>query len=67
IHTVRCMTTATVVISSYRSQRLALSTGERTWKVLDRGHCMVESAEEYLEYLRVQRASPNTVSPMRVR
>jgi hypothetical protein len=55
------MTTATVVVGSYRSQRLALSSGERTWTVLGEDHRMVEPAEEYLEYLRVQQASPNTV------
>jgi site-specific recombinase XerD len=55
------MTTATVVVGSYRSQRLALSSGERTWTVLGKDHRMVEPAEEYLEYLRAQQASPNTV------
>jgi len=29
--------------------------------VLGKDHCMVEPAEEYLEYLRAQQASPNTV------
>jgi site-specific recombinase XerD len=59
--TVRRMTTATVAVGSYRSQRLALSSGERTWTVLGKDHRMVEPAEEYLEYLRAQQASPNTV------
>ncbi|WP_324190179.1 tyrosine-type recombinase/integrase [Nocardia farcinica] len=44
-----------------RSQRLALSDGRRTWTVLGRDHRPVGPAEEYLEYLRVQRKSPNTV------
>ena len=44
-----------------RSQRLLLPGGERTWTVLGRDHVPVGPAEEYLEYLRVQRVSPNTV------
>ena len=55
------MTTATVAVGSYRSQRLTLPSGERTWTVLGTDHRMVEPAEEYLEYLRAQRVSPNTV------
>jgi len=55
------MTTATVAAGSYRSQRLTLPSGERTWTVLGTDHRMVEPAEEYLEYLRAQQASPNTV------
>ncbi|HEY2763976.1 MAG TPA: tyrosine-type recombinase/integrase [Pseudonocardiaceae bacterium] len=55
------MTTTTVAAGSYRSQRVALPGGERTWTVLGRDHRIVEPAEEYLEYLRVQRVSPNTV------
>src|SRR5437762_2289413 len=55
------MTTVTVESGSYRSQRLTLSSGERTWTVLGADHRMVEPAEEYLEYLRAQRVSPNTV------
>ena len=54
-------TTATTVAGCYRVQRLTLSSGERTWTVLGADHRMVEPAEEYLEYLRAQRASPNTV------
>lgn len=38
-----------------------LSDGRRTWTVLGRDHRPVGPAEEYLEYLRVQRKSPNTV------
>lgn len=55
------MTTATVAVGSCRAQRLALPSGERTWTVLGKDHRVVEPAEGYLEYLRVQRASPNTV------
>lgn len=55
------MTTATVEVCAYRAQRLTLSSGERTWTVLGKDHRMVEPAEEYLEYLRAQQASPNTV------
>jgi integrase len=36
--------------------------GERTWTVLGKDHRMVKPAEEYLEYLRAQQASPNTVT-----
>jgi site-specific recombinase XerD len=61
VYTVRCMTTVTVAVGCYRSQRLALPSGERTWTVLGKDHRMVEPAEEYLEYLRAQQASPNTV------
>jgi hypothetical protein len=51
----------TVAVGTCRAQRLTLSTGERTWTVLGKNRCMVEPAEEYLEYLRAQQASPNTV------
>ncbi|MFE2849483.1 tyrosine-type recombinase/integrase [Streptomyces scopuliridis] len=54
------MTTA-VDLSGPRTQRLTLGTGERTWTVLGRDHRVVGPAEEYLEYLRVQKVSPNTV------
>jgi integrase len=55
------MTTASGEVCCYRSQRLTLSSGERTWTVLGRDHRLVEPAEGYLEYLRAQQASPNTV------
>ena len=42
-------------------QMVVLPNGERTWTVLDDGHRVVAPAEEFLEYLRVQRVSPNTV------
>jgi integrase len=48
-------------LSGFRTQRLTLSTGERTWTVLGRDHRVVGPAEEYLEYLRTQKVSPNTV------
>lgn len=44
-----------------RAQRLVLPGGERSWTVLGRDHLPVGPAEEYLEYLRAQRSSPNTV------
>lgn len=44
-----------------RSQQLVLADGERTWTVVGRDHLPVAPAEEYLEYLRVQGNSPNTV------
>ena len=42
-------------------QRLVLAGGERSWTVLGGDHRPVGPAEEFLEYLRVQRVSPNTV------
>ena len=42
-------------------QRLVLSDGQQTWTVLGSGHLPIGPAEEYLEYLRAQRVSPNTV------
>ena len=44
-----------------RVQRLVLAGGERSWTVLGGDHRPVGPAEEFLEYLRVQRVSPNTV------
>jgi site-specific recombinase XerD len=44
-----------------RTQRLVLSDGVVTWTVLGAGHQLVGPAEEFLEYLRVQGTSPNTV------
>lgn len=49
------------VLGPCRVQRLVLAGGERTWTVLGADHRPVGPAEEYLEYLRVQRVSPNTV------
>jgi len=42
-------------------ERLVLAGGERSWTVLGGDHRPVGPAEEFLEYLRVQRVSPNTV------
>ena len=44
-----------------RVQRLVLAGGERLWTVLGGDHRPVGPAEEFLEYLRVQRVSSNTV------
>jgi integrase family protein with SAM-like domain len=44
-----------------RAQRLVLAGGERLWTVLGGDHRPVGPAEEFLEYLRVQRVSSNTV------
>jgi integrase len=60
VATLRRVTGATGV-EACRTQRLVLPDGERSWTVLGRDHRMVEPAEEYLEYLRSQQASPNTV------
>jgi hypothetical protein len=38
-----------------------LPGGGSTWTVLDPEHRVVGPAEEFLEYLRVQGTSPNTV------
>jgi integrase len=42
-------------------QRVVLAGGEATWTVLGGDHCLVGPAEQYLEFLRAQRASPNTI------
>lgn len=55
------MTSATERVGTCRAQRLLLSDGPPTWTVLGADHRVVEPAEEYLEFLRAQRASPNTV------
>ena len=57
----RGVTTATVGTGSCRAQGLTLPSGERSWTVLGAGHRVVGPAEEYLEYLRAQQVSPNTV------
>ncbi|MEU8362658.1 tyrosine-type recombinase/integrase [Nonomuraea sp. NPDC048882] len=54
------MTTVTRALEC-RAQRVVLPGGERTWTVLGRDHLPVPPVEEYLEYLRVQQCSPNTV------
>jgi site-specific recombinase XerD len=42
-------------------QRIALPGGEVTWTVLGTDHLPVGPAEQYLEFLRSQSVSPNTV------
>jgi site-specific recombinase XerD len=44
-----------------RTQRLVLPGGTATWTVLGCDHRVIGPAEEFLEYLRVQGTSPNTV------
>lgn len=44
-----------------RVQRLALPDGTVTWTVLGADLAVVGQAEEFLEFLRVQASSPNTV------
>ena len=44
-----------------RVQRITLPAAEVTWTVLDGSHAVVGRAEEFLEFLRVQGSSPNTV------
>jgi integrase len=48
-------------VAECRTQRVALPGGERTWTVVGRDYVPIGPAEEYLEYLRAQRCSPNTV------
>src|SRR6266446_6915368 len=45
----------------FRVQRIAPPGDAVTWTVLDDGHRVVGPAEEFLEFLRVQGTSPNTV------
>jgi hypothetical protein len=51
----------TGVSGECRVQRLVLPGGERSWMVLGSDHRPVGPAGEFLEYLGVQRVSPNTV------
>ena len=44
-----------------RVQRVAVPGSAVTWTVLGRDHLVVGPAEEFLEFLRVQGTSPNTV------
>lgn len=55
------MTAGSEAAASCRAQRLVLPGGEGSWTVLGRDHRVVGPAEEYLEFLRAQRSSPNTV------
>ena len=45
----------------FRVQRVVLPGGESTWTVLGADHGCVGPAEEFLEFLRTQAVSPNTV------
>jgi Phage integrase, N-terminal SAM-like domain len=56
--TLRCVTTGD---GECQTQRVTLLSGSATWTVLGPDHCVVGPAEEFLEYLRVQGTSPNTV------
>jgi site-specific recombinase XerD len=51
----------TAVDGECRTQRVVLPGGGSTWTVLGPDHQVVGPAEEFLEYLRVQGTSPNTV------
>jgi len=51
----------TVVDGECRTQRVVLPGGEATWTVLGPDLSVVGPAEEFLEFLRVQGSSPNTV------
>jgi site-specific recombinase XerD len=44
-----------------RVQRVLLPDGERTWTVVDGSHLVVAAAEEFLEFMRATRRSPNTI------
>jgi integrase len=55
------MTAAVSEVGICRVQRLALSDGARTWTVLGGDHRLIEPAEQYLEFMRAQQSSPNTV------
>lgn len=61
VPTLRGVTAVTGSLGSCRVQRLTVRQGEPTWTVVGADHRMVEAAEEYLEYLRARRMSPNTV------
>src|SRR5260221_1899207 len=50
-----------IVDGECRTQRVTLPGGAATWTVLGGDHRVVGPAEEFLEYLRVQGTSPNTV------
>jgi integrase len=51
----------TEVVEECRVQRVAIPGAAATWTVLGRDHLVVGPAEEFLEFLRVQGTSPNTV------
>jgi hypothetical protein len=51
----------TALSEECRVQRVAVPGSAVTWTVLGRDHLVVGPAEEFLEFLRVQGTSPNTV------
>ena len=55
------MTDGEGVVEACRAQRLVLPGGAVSWTVLGADHAVVGPAEEFLEFLRVQASSPNTV------
>ena len=55
------VTSGVVELGGCRVQRVVLAGGEMTWTVLGADHRPVAAAEAYLEFLRVQGTSPNTV------
>ena len=61
VPTLRRVMTGAGQVGLCRVQRLVLPDGERNWTVLSADRHVVEPVEEYLEYLRAQQASPNTV------
>ena len=62
VATLRRMTAITGAVGVCRVQRLVLPDGGgHTWTVLGSDHRPVAAAEDYLEYLRAQQVSPNTV------
>ena len=61
VATLRAMTMGAGCVGECRAQPLMLPDGGRTWTVLGVDHRTVVPAEQYLEFLRAQAASPNTV------
>jgi len=59
--TLRHVTEVREAVAPCRVQRVALPGGEVTWTVLGADHHPVGPAEQYLEFLRSQSVSPNTV------
>ena len=55
------MTDGEGIVEACRAQRLVLPGGAVSWTVLGADHAVVGPAEEFLEFLRVQASSPNTV------
>jgi integrase len=55
------MTEGDGLVLGCRVQRLVLPDGVRSWTVLGSDHLVVGPAEEFLEFLRAQASSPNTV------